>query len=166
MLAAAHPDGGGDGGGEAAWLPVRAGDSVVLQLPPGAVFDRLWVMEGLEHGQKITGFTVEIQSRSGSWRSSAWPFLFPCASVGLCGSTGGGPQGGGDRPWQPVVRRVAVFNGTAVGHKRIIKLSANATTETPSPVGHARAVRLNITAVLSPPALLRSFAVFGTKKCA
>jgi hypothetical protein len=33
----------------------------------------------------------------------------------------------------PTVRNVAVFNGTAIGHKRIIKLSSNATTEQPLP---------------------------------
>ena len=110
-------------------LAVNSGDSVSLALPQGTSFDRLWLMEDLKRGQRIAGFTVEIQSQSGDWDDTPWSWLFPCSVVGACAGGGGGPQGSGDSPWLPTVRRVAVFNGTSVGHKRIIKLARNGTTE-------------------------------------
>ena len=89
---------------------VSGGDSLVLPLPARARFDRLWLMEDLRQGQKINGFTIELQdSRTGSW-SLQRPWLFPCSVVGVCGAGGGGPQGGGDSPWLPTVRKVAVFS--------------------------------------------------------
>lgn len=61
---------------------------------------------------------------------------------------------------------MAVFNGTAVGRKRVIKLCSNETTEDAAPVS-AAAIRLNITNVLDDGrASIRSFAVFGSTACA
>lgn len=143
----------------------RAAAAAELQLPPNSVFDRLWLMEDLRFGQKVGAFTVEIQSSDGAW-STPRPWLFPCSTVGVCGGGGGGPQGGGDSPWAPTMRSVPVFNGTSVGHKRIIKLASNETNEEPAPVRDAAALRVNFSAVMEPPAMLRSFAVFGSPKCA
>lgn len=167
--------------------------SIVLPLPPGSSFDRIWLMEDLSRGQKITAFTLEIQmaapapapalanpnlnattagsigmagEKTGLW-GTPQPWLFPCGVVGVCGGGGGGPQGGGDAPWLPTVRHVAAFNGSAIGHKRIVKLCTNQTTEEAAPVVGAVAVRLNVTRVLGDQtAVLRSFAVFSSRGCA
>jgi hypothetical protein len=145
--------------------------SILLPLNQSWTFDRLWLMEDLRHGQRITFFTVEFLEDGGIARACPW--LFPCATLGVCGSGGGGPQGGGNAPWAPTVRRVTAFNGTAVGHKRIIKLASNASDEEPAPQTLLSAVRINVSVVTGNTATtdsvvsrLRSIAVFGSNNCA
>eukprot|EP01052_Picozoa_sp_SAG31_P019218 SAG31_NODE_1392_length_8533_cov_3.382974_3_plen_191_part_00 len=151
-------------------VSVRAGSSLVISLPGSAraaSFDRVWLMEDLRYGQRIAGFTLELQGRDGRWDASR-PWLFPCSTLGVCpgGGGGGGPQGEGDSTWQPTVHMASHFQGTSIGHKRIVKLSINASSEQAAPQTGVLALRVNVTAVLQPPAVLRSVAIFGSPLCA
>lgn len=158
-------------------VQVQANSSVVLRLnstSQAITTDRLWLMEELRDGQKISAYTIELlesdDESSGGSTSADWArpqnWLFPCSTVGTCAGSGGGPQGGGAAPWLPALRRVAAFNDSSVGHKRVVKLCSNATAETPA-LQRIQAVRVNFTAVAGDgAATLRSLAVFGAAGCA
>ena len=121
---------------------------IVPDYPP--LCDRIWLREDISQGLRITNFTVEVQV-SLEWRAIPW--LVPCSSYSPCS---------GNKTFGFESVTASVFNGTTVGHKRIIRFARSEISALPLNI---TAVRVNSSYHQGNPATYKSIGLFPAESC-